>query len=87
MSSNKRRQGYAGREMKASEFKSKCLTIMDDVQERGGEVVITKRGRPVAKLVPVGDVAMSPIGFMRGTVVAEGDLVSPDPDAWTLEDE
>ena len=38
------------RTMKASEFKSKCLKLMDEVAENGGEIVITKNGKPVAKL-------------------------------------
>lgn len=79
---------HGRRSMKASEFKSKCLHTMDEVSERGVEVIITKRGRPVAKLVPADDVAVqSPIGFMKGTVIAEGDIVSPDHEAWALDDE
>ena len=44
--------GDAGqsRTMKASEFKAKCLRLMDEVNENGGEIVITKNGKPVAKL-------------------------------------
>ena len=44
--------GDAGqsRTMKASEFKAKCLRLMDEVAEDGGEIVITKNGKPVAKL-------------------------------------
>ena len=87
MAQKKNRPRYAGRAIKASEFKSRCLAIMDDVQERGGEVIIMKRGKPVAKLVSAEDVGNSPIGFMQGTVVGERDLVSAEPDAWTLETE
>ena len=39
----------------ATEFKAKCLALIDEVQERGGELVISKRGRAVARLVPAGD--------------------------------
>ena len=38
------------RMIKASEFKAKCLKLMDEVAENGGEIVITKNGKPVAKL-------------------------------------
>ncbi len=38
--------------MKASEFKAKCLQLMDEVAENGGEIVITKNGKRVSKLVP-----------------------------------
>ena len=73
--------------MKASEFKAKCLDTMDEVQARGLEVLITKRGKPVARLVPAGGGVPSPIGFMRGTVVTRGDIVSPDNEAWALDGE
>ena len=38
--------------LKASEFKAKCLKLMDEVQKTGDEIVITKNGKPVSKLVP-----------------------------------
>jgi prevent-host-death family protein len=72
--------------MKASEFKSKCLDTMDEVHERGVEVIITKRGKPVARLVPTEAGVPSPIGFMRGTVIAQGDIVSPDYTAWAMDE-
>ena len=40
------------RTMKATEFKAKCLRLMDEVSNGGGEIVITKRGVPVARLTP-----------------------------------
>ena len=42
----------AARTIKASEFKAKCLKLMDEVADSGEEIIITKRGRPVAKLTP-----------------------------------
>lgn len=38
--------------LKASEFKAKCLKLMDEVQKTGDEIVITKNGKPISKLVP-----------------------------------
>lgn len=38
--------------LKASEFKARCLKLMDEVQKTGNEIVITKNGKPVSKLVP-----------------------------------
>jgi prevent-host-death family protein len=70
------------RPMKASDFKPQCLEVMDEVSERNIEVVITKRGRPVAKLVPADITEPSPFGFMKGSVLAHGDIVSPDHEAW-----
>ena len=87
MARTSRKARFVTRAMKASEFKSKCLDTMDEVHERGVEVIITKRGRPVAKLVPTEAVVQSPIGFMRGTVIAQGDIVSPDNGAWAMEEE
>ena len=40
------------RTMKASEFKAKCLKLMDEVADTGEEIVITKNGRPVSRLAP-----------------------------------
>lgn len=69
-------------EVKAGVFKDRCLELMDDVHDRVKEVVITKYGRPVAKLVAPDSTAPSAFGFLRGTLVAQGDIVSPDFDAW-----
>ena len=57
------------REIPAGEFKAKCLAIMDDVQRRGGAYVITKRGVPVAKLVPARVERRPLLGSMKGSVV------------------
>ena len=68
--------------MKSSEFKAKCLDLMDEVRQRRVWVVVTKRGTPVAKLGPVDDTPPSPIGFLRGTVVSDQGLVQPEHGAW-----
>lgn len=46
-----------GAEVQASEFKATCLSLLDEVAETRREVVVTKRGRPVAKLVPIDEPA------------------------------
>lgn len=69
-------------EIKAGVFKDVCLKLMEDVRERRREYVITKRGRPVAKLVPPDERPASSFGMLRGTIVSEGDIVSPDFEAW-----
>lgn len=66
----------------AAEFKAKSLEFVNRVREQHVEYVITRHGRPVAKLTPVDEVPASAIGFMQGTVLASGDIVSPDFDAW-----
>lgn len=62
----------------AGEFKARCLALLDRVAETGEELVVTKRGRPVARLVPV-----EPPPSLRGSIVWEGDLVSPIDEEWT----
>lgn len=70
-------------EIPAVEFKARCPQIMDEVEESGVEVVITKRGRPVARLVPMGEaVPRDILGCMRGTVQVLGDLTAPLEEPW-----
>lgn len=68
--------------LSATEFKARCLELMDDVATRRTRYVVTKRGVPVAELVPSGDTDASPIGFLHGTAIEHGDLVAPDPATW-----
>ena len=67
----------------AGEFKAKCLKLMDKVARDREEIVITKRGKPVAKLVPVKDTE-TPTGHgcMKGTIRIVGDIVSPIDVEW-----
>ena len=65
------------REIPAGEFKAKCLAIMDDVQQRGGAYVITKRGVPVAKLVPARIEPQPLLGSIKGSVATRGGRVRP----------
>jgi antitoxin (DNA-binding transcriptional repressor) of toxin-antitoxin stability system len=69
-------------EVGAGVFKDTCLALMDKVRDERVHVVITKHGTPVARLVPTDDDARSGFGFMRGTVVAHDDIVSPDFEIW-----
>lgn len=73
----------------AGEFKAKCLKLMDQVQESGEEIVITKRGKPIAKLVPVKDELpkRAGLGCMKGTVKILGDIVGPNFEEWGVEPE
>ena len=62
------------RTIKASEFKAKCLKLMDEVADSGEEIVITKNGKPVAKLAPYRERPKSPFGLDRGRYEIHGDL-------------
>jgi len=68
----------------AGKFKVHCLAIMDEVQAKRQAVVITKRGKPVAKLVPVENKKDDIFGFYKGKITILGDVVSPvfTPEEW-----
>jgi prevent-host-death family protein len=68
----------------AGKFKAHCLSIMDEVQAKRQAVVITKRGKPVAKLVPVEQEKDDIFGFFKGKGKVTGDVVSPalTPEEW-----
>jgi prevent-host-death family protein len=68
----------------AGQFKAKCLGLLDEVQRQRSEIVITKRGKPVAKLVPVDNPA-SFIGSMKGTMEIIGDIVPPIDVRWNAD--
>jgi prevent-host-death family protein len=62
----------------ATEFKAKCLELMDRVQARRETFVITKRGKPVAKLVPLERARTSELfGCMTGKAIITGDITGP----------
>jgi prevent-host-death family protein len=70
--------------MAAGVFKANCLAVMDEVQAKRETVVITKHGKPVAKLVPVDSQVDDIFGFLRGKGKITGDVVSPalTPEEW-----
>lgn len=73
------------KEVAISEFKAKCLSIVDQVQKTRSPVRITRRGKPVAELVPLSPVRPKDLfGYMKGSVRILGDIVSPanDPEDW-----
>ena len=60
------------RTIPAGKFKSQCLALLDEVAQTGAALIVTKRGRPVAKVVPVEQVAP-----VEGSVLHCGDILSP----------
>jgi prevent-host-death family protein len=72
------------KQMPAGAFKARCLTIMREVQATREPVVITKRGKPVVKVVPVEAQANNVLGFMKGRVKIVGDIESPIPVEWKV---
>jgi len=60
----------------ASEFKAKCLRLLDDVAEQGNTIVVTKRGRPIARVAPVSARSKKVWGSWKGIVKIKGDIVN-----------
>ncbi len=70
------------RTMKASEFKAKCLTVLDEVERTRQSVVITKRGKPVAELGPHKSIKKDAFGILKGRMEIVGDIISPIDVEW-----
>jgi len=66
----------------AGEFKTHCLQIMDQVHAQHRSFVITKRGKPVAKLVPIEEETKPLFGSLKGRLRINGDLVAPTGESW-----
>lgn len=74
------------KKMAAGDFKSRCMAVIESVQKTREAVLITKRGRPVAKLVPAEEAPRKFLGRLEGIVKIVGDIESPiEPaDAWDV---
>ena len=70
------------REIGAGEFKARCLALLDEVAETGEEIVVTKRGKPVAKLTPIESAKP-----LEGSVRILGDIVGPLDEEWEANQE
>ena len=68
--------------IKASEFKAKCLAVIDEVERTRQPVVITKRGKPVAELVPHAPKKRNARGILKGRMEIIGDIISPIDVEW-----
>ncbi len=75
--------GLMDRIISASRFKAQCLALLDEVAESGEEIVVTKHGKPVARLVPI-----APPVSLKGSVtylVTDEELIAPFHDDWDPE--
>ena len=70
------------RSIPAGEFKARCLAVLDRVGRTGEAVIVTKRGRPVAKVVPVERPGSA---TLKGSVTFHGDVVGPILDDWEID--
>jgi prevent-host-death family protein len=70
----------------AAEFMSKRLKLIDEVAATRAPLIISKRGKPLVKLVPIeNEVPASMFGHMKGTVTRHGNIVAPLDEAWSAE--
>lgn len=70
------------RTIKASEFKAKCLQLMDEVAQTGEGIVITKYGKPLTRLEAFRSRPDSLFGILQGSVEILGDIVAPVGTDW-----
>ena len=68
--------------VKASEFKSKCLALMDEVARTGKPLVVTKNGKPVAELRPHVGTTRKAAGVWKDRLLIKGDIIAPLGDEW-----
>ena len=66
------------KEMPAAKFKEHCLAILDEVDEEG--IIITKRGKPAAKLIPIRAGSAELIGVLKNKLRITGDILSTGAD-------
>lgn len=65
----------------AGDFKAKCLQLLNEIAEHRETLIITKRGKPIARLVPV-EPEQALFGALRGSVVEERDIIAPIDAEW-----
>ena len=72
--------------MAAGKFKAQCLAVIDEVHDLKEEIVITKHGKPMAKLIPLRSQPDEIFGFLRGKGKVIGDIIAPiDAEKWNVE--
>ena len=70
------------RTIKISEFKAKCLSLVDEVERTGDRLVLTKKGKPVADVIPHKAEKRGLIGLYKGRMEILGDIISPIDVEW-----
>jgi prevent-host-death family protein len=63
--------------IKVSEFKAKCMALIDEVERTGESVVITRNGKSIAELSPYKQHKRNAFGILKGRVFITGDIISP----------
>lgn len=70
------------KEVKVSEFKARCLQIMDEVAETREPIVITKHGKPLCQLTPYRPKPHTLFAVSKETLIIQGDIISPIDVEW-----
>jgi len=74
-------------EIAAGQFKTKCLKLMDDVQKYHEDIIITKFGKPIAKLTFIEDKPSKPLfGFLKNEITISEDIVRPINEQWNADE-
>ena len=71
--------------VKASVFKAKCLHLMDLVNQTNEEIIITKNGKPISRLVPYRKQVNSLFGLHKNKLKSIDDLVAPTGEDWNVD--
>lgn len=71
--------------IKASEFKAKCLHLMDLVNQTHEEIIITKNGKPVSRLVPYHKQVNSLFGLHKNSIKSHDDLITSTGEEWSAD--
>ncbi|MEX0780655.1 MAG: type II toxin-antitoxin system Phd/YefM family antitoxin [Balneolales bacterium] len=67
----------------ATKFKAICLSLLDEVNDTGDEYIITKHGKPVAKVTPYKKEKLKDFKSLKNSVKIKGDIISPlDEEDW-----
>ncbi len=69
----------------AGEFKTHCLKLIDRVKQTKQPIIITKHGKPMAKLTPIEDETYSLFGCLANTVEIKGDIVEGIDEIWSVD--
>lgn len=81
----KRKSRMGVQTLGATEFKARCLELMDEVERSGVPLTVTKRGRPVVRVIPVDEQKPRLFGAGKGLVIYMGDVISPTGEPWDAE--
>lgn len=73
------------RTIKASDFKARCLQLMDEVASTGEGLVITKRGKPISLLSPYPERPAALFGRRRDSLRIRGIILAPSEETWNAE--